>query len=595
MARMKRMLAWKDNIELRAKEMQEWREKATQAKVDFEHHEDEHVQWIKSFENSRKLLIELIEFVQNGNRSLQLRVKQMLQQLIAEGQSTSSTNAHSSESSSTANMTIREMVLELDRREKEACAKANTLAKDPSKRVLHITQAVQQQIASKIVKVKSEAMIVDGEDEPKVDSEVEQLIKLLEDAHEAVLRAEAFEGDVEFLFQHDNKDHLRFDENAISMSNVITNSNGQNSTLSLVQQVLLQQQPSSVKNEQLDTDENQTAEGVYNSLLQQPTKKVYDVVNQMFESLDTATLARGNNGSSGRRRRYGATEPAINLSTFPRSRTERGQILMFSPLSQFEDRYFGTLPQETLFRPVGTTSWKQQFTHILPQMISSGHLKAENDEIERYSLHSDSLYTQREIERLTQSITELQRLLAESDRSYQRTQSIYQQVLHEDVAEHGCMMQYLSEQGLLNGELHANESFITTAAAAQLLESKPSATFAPVTSSATNGPKKGVSATVPIATASAKEKKNVASRSNATTDSATSSTAKTAAAGKKASSAVAVSSVKATDKNSSNSGGLFASAAAAIGNAFGVNVAGNKRTEVTGGSNAAAPATKRRK
>jgi hypothetical protein len=495
--KMQRLLEWQNKPASREKDLEQWRKKALEARDAYHRFEDEQNEWYDSFEAGRKIFTFLLKIAQDQKR-IMLEESDRIQRLVEEeclremrNHKDKEQDASSIENAGKAKVSIREIVEELSRRQLEyvanhpngeemtSSARGNhqsvitvqideeamenamkespvpvqdkffpTQRSNPSSGTTTNKQCSWGSACSRIVvKKENEAMDVDGTSIGNADMvyyEARNLQVILQQLKESMGRCEMQEGDVDIFFQE------------------------RDDNLSLMELMLLQRATGiPVEKRSASTTTNTPAsleadklltEKTFQELLALPTRQWDAFLNETLDVIEP-------NGLVTRKKRRMADH--IDLNVFARHRTERGRMLMYTPLSQLEDRYLAVFPESvpTIFAPRVTGRHPEDIVNIRAQFVPPVIAQAEDDALERVYIQSDAAALNVYIKQLQQSITELKKMQQEAEVSLQRAQLAQRNVSLEEHAEYVQNMVALAEQGVIAQEALAALSTPETTAA----------------------------------------------------------------------------------------------------------------------------------
>jgi hypothetical protein len=493
--KMHRLLGWQNNPASREKDLEQWRKKASDARDVYHRFEDEQNEWYDSFEAGRKIFTFLLSIAQEQKRIL-LEEGHRLQRLVEEEclrelrnskdreQDTSST-----EKAGKSKVSIRDIVEELSRRQLEYIAgrpsEDKTSAKGNHQSIITVqideeamesamktspvslqdqscstgrsnscggvtihTQNSSGSAGSRIVvKKENDAMDVDGVNVGDADAvyhEARNLQIILQQLKESMERCEMQEGDVDIFFQ-EREDNL-----------------------SLLELVLLQRATGIPVDKRIASMTTSTAasaeadkvlaEKTFQDLLALPIRQWDAFLSETLDAMEPSGLVT---------RKKKRMPDHIGLNVFARHRTERGRMLMYTPLSQLEDRYFAVFPESlsTIYAPRVTGLRPEETVNIRAQFVPPMVAQAEDDALERAYIQSDAAALNLHIKQLQQSITELQKMQQEADVALKRSQLAQRNVSLEEHAEYVQYMVALAEQGVISQEALATLSTPETTAA----------------------------------------------------------------------------------------------------------------------------------
>ncbi len=167
--------------------------------------------------------------------------------------------------------------------------------------------------------------------------------------------------------------------------------------------------------------------------------------------LDSLVNTVDGRGDNTRRKRRAQT--TVHLQTFAYPRTPRGIPLLVSPLSQFEDRYLGSL----YGGPVGSSMWNgslnrgENTCHSLPRattLVPAEIVREENRVMTHCMLQSASATSEAKIRRLRSSILEVSKQKEASEIALARAHQVYVHTLLEDTLESKRIRRELQSCGI---------------------------------------------------------------------------------------------------------------------------------------------------
>lgn len=166
--------------------------------------------------------------------------------------------------------------------------------------------------------------------------------------------------------------------------------------------------------------------------------------DQLFEGLN----AQGIITRKGKKRGPEYMQVTVDL----RLRTQRGVSLLYSPLSQYEDRLLGATDQETIYKAVVKQSTGDVTYHSTTQLPP--HLrKAEDDALARCKLQSAAAVADLSIRKLRASLKEIAKFTQEAQSSLQRSESLHEMATVEEGLELRRMYKELVHYGLVKAGL----------------------------------------------------------------------------------------------------------------------------------------------
>ena len=497
-AKMQRLLAWQSNPDQRDRDLDAWRKKAAEASDQYHRFEEEQQEWYDAFEGCRKIFSVLLRNIQSQNRAYAVEC-QRLYRLCEEECLKHGSGSHtvSSEDKAPSNsqdnkpistktkVSIREMVDELARRQVEFATsrreeeKSLTKANQNHLTVVHIDEETMEAAAKStvgvnpfaplvkptvkpstnktsgggiVVKQESDKMDVDDVDWADADAvyhDARSLQIVMQQLRESMERCEMLESDVDIFFQE------RDDQ------------------LTLLEHVLLQRATGVPMEKRLAGNCNDghgvnavadrlLADKTLDELLQLPPRHWDAFLCDALEALEPTGLMT---------RKKKKTADHINMNVFVRHRSERGKMLVYTPLSQLEDRYLGLFPNHvtTIYAPHRTGRRPDGIVNIRDQFVPSELAALEDDALERAYLQSDAAALALHIKQLKQSIADVQKLQQEADVAMHKAQISQRHVLLEDQAEYVQTMVQLAEHGVISQEAFAtlSSSIDTSQAMAQ--------------------------------------------------------------------------------------------------------------------------------
>lgn len=496
-AKMQRLLAWQSNPDQRDRDLDTWRKKAAEASEQYHRFEEEQQEWYDAFEGCRKIFSALLRNIQSQNRAYAVECQRLYrlceEECLKHG---SGSQAVSSEDNAPSNsqenkpiitktkVSIREMVDELARRQVEFATsrreeeKSLTKANQNHLTVVHIDEESMEAAAKSavgvnpfaplvkptvktstmktsggiVVKQESDKMDVDDVDWTDADAvyhDARSLQIAMQQLRESMERCEMLESDVDIFFQE------RDDQ------------------LTLLEHVLLQRATGVPMEKRLAGNCNDghgvnavadrlLADKTLEELLHLPPRHWDAFLCDALEALEPTGLMT---------RKKKKTADHINMNVFVRHRSERGKMLVYTPLSQFEDRYLGLFPNDvtTIYAPHRTGRQPDAIVNIRDQLVPSELAALENDALERAYLQSDAAALALHIKQLKQSIADVQKLQQEADVALHKAQISQRHVLLEDQAEYVQTMVQLAEHGVISQEAFAtlSSSIDTSQAMAQ--------------------------------------------------------------------------------------------------------------------------------
>lgn len=491
---MQRLLAWQSNPDQRDRDLDAWRKKAAEASEQYHRFEEEQQEWYDAFEGCRKIFSVLLRNIQTQNRAYAVECQRLYrlceEECLKHGaQSTTAedhapSNSQDKPASTKAKVSIREMVDELARRQVEFATsrreeeKLLTKANQNPLTVVHIDEEAMEAAAksavgvnpfapivkatvktsttkngsSIVVKQESDKMDVEDVDWADADAvyhDARSLQIAMQQLRESMERCEMLESDVDIFFQE------REDQ------------------LTLLEHVLLQRATGVPMEKRLAGNCNDghgvnavadrlLADKTLEELLSLPPRHWDAFLCDALEALEPTGLMT---------RKKKKTADHINMNVFVRHRSERGHMLVYTPLSQLEDRYLGLFPSHvtTIYAPHRTGRRPDEIVNIRDQLVPSELTALENDALERAYLQSDAAALALHIKQLKQSIAEVQKLQQEADVALHKAQISQRHVLLEDQAEYVQTMVQLAEHGVISQETFAtlSSSIDTSQAMAQ--------------------------------------------------------------------------------------------------------------------------------
>lgn len=439
-----RLSSWHKDASQCTRDLEATQAKLAAAKASYRQFEDQRGAWFDTFDASRKLFTSLLGTVNRQNRELKAEGERLFALCVAECAQTKEDGGSAAPGAleMSTGLTIKDIVEELERRETSVYNQKQQLSKLPLKSSVvevKIDDASVKNTSTTGMVVKSEASqsAQNPEDHDAATDAIQRdarnLQIIMQNLRDTVERNELLEGDVEVFFQ-EREDNLTF-----------------------IEQVLVQKAtgiPLDKRPYPVDEAVDKTLAAQTFAALCQQTPRQWDAfLVDVLDSLDSnhhSSSSLGDGLLTTRNKKRRSTPDSVALSVNVRSRTERGELLTYTPLSQFEDRYIGRLPISTIFAPHRTGRRPDQTINIRDQFIPPQVARAEDECMIRCDLQSEAAGVQLQIKQLQNQLVELQRLQTEADLSLHKAQLSHRQVVQEDQLEYNRTMALLAEHGLLS-------------------------------------------------------------------------------------------------------------------------------------------------
>lgn len=325
-----------------------------------------------------------------------------------------------------------------------------------------------------------------------VEKEQEDLAKLFEEMQANMTRDEDLLEDLDVFFQDflstANSNSVATDDQSSSVpqylvESVLLSNDELHKSGKIEDKIKIKVEPENVnsKEETVNSGQKDTAISSFNALMQGNRGDSQRLLNRHFQlllsSLDPSPAPPSQSGLSNsnqsdlagsllmtRKKRTPApskasNEPIQGRATV-RSRVERGIPLLFSPLSQYEDSYFGAVPVVTAYesRPTDSDKYSQGKHFIVHDFLPPEVHDLENDLLESLKIQSAIAMSAFHQKRLLSKQEELEKLIQEAEGSLAKSEHYYKQVLIEDYHERNRMKQALVAFGLLPKHLLSNSS-----------------------------------------------------------------------------------------------------------------------------------------
>jgi len=199
-----------------------------------------------------------------------------------------------------------------------------------------------------------------------------------------------------------------------------------------------------VNHEGLTVEEQKALATPYLSLSRAKEQDWSSYCDQLFDGLNSQGIIT----RKGKKRGPEYMQVSVDL----RLRTQRGVSLLYSPLSQYEDRLLGSTDQETIYRAVvkqSTGDVTYSSTTQLPPYLR----KAEDDALVRCKLQSAAAVADLSIRKLRASLKEIAKFTQEAHSSLQRSENLHEMAAVEEGLELRKMYKELVHYGLVKAGL----------------------------------------------------------------------------------------------------------------------------------------------
>jgi hypothetical protein len=433
----RRLVTWMKHPKQKDEEIAKWQQKVIEMRNSRRKLEKEHDDWLTIYDVYRQLLLDSIHDVNAENQELREQGDILVAACDMEAARSSSSNTLSNKSYSN-----RELLEELERREEELEVQLEDfllLAQLEGCTTVIPKVCIPEDIypflypsASDIIPLKEEgrkgyANKVESLDLDEARALATKRMMCYMNSLDDQLRISDNYGDL------NNLDPSYFERDGESLIQLISSVNGSNDTVQ------------NVKTENGTAAPFPTKEDIRKAFSFLNTQA--DIAAYINATLDPSLNNTLGNSSSAtllatRKKRRGPME-AIQLLTNARSRVEHGPRVLFSPLSQFEDRFLAT-------EVVGNFQNSELFlSNLLPQQWV--------DEEDRYmddcSMYSELAAKTTKVVQIEQEVQELRKLLQEAQVARNKAEGLYRQALLEDDMEKQRIHQELIYYGVIEGEL----------------------------------------------------------------------------------------------------------------------------------------------
>lgn len=156
--------------------------------------------------------------------------------------------------------------------------------------------------------------------------------------------------------------------------------------------------------------------------------------------------------STGKRRRRISQSSVVSISAFCYHRTPRDVRLLVSPLSQFEDKYLGTIHGGDIdyySKEVSVVQHKPKIPCPLPIQVPYEIICEENSVIQRCDLQSSAAAVDTKVRRLRNAITDWKKIALESSENNNKIKLLHLNAVDDDYNESLKMRKELIRFGII--------------------------------------------------------------------------------------------------------------------------------------------------
>mmetsp|Transcript_38922 Transcript_38922/g.67354 ORF Transcript_38922/g.67354 Transcript_38922/m.67354 type:complete len:818 (-) Transcript_38922:66-2519(-) len=192
------------------------------------------------------------------------------------------------------------------------------------------------------------------------------------------------------------------------------------------------------------TDEQKVLAAPYLALNRTHEQDWSSYCDKLFDGLNSQGIIT----RKGKKRGPEYTQVSLDL----RLRTQRGVSLLYSPLSQYEDRMLGTSDVDTIYVPHTNQSTGEVIYHSSTQLPPYLHA-AEEDALVRCKLQSAAAIADLNLRKLRASLKEVAKFTQEAHSALARSESLHEMATVEEGLELRKMYKELVHYGLVKAAL----------------------------------------------------------------------------------------------------------------------------------------------